>query len=99
MSLVFILLVNTTNLTFPNAVDEKTIKDWRNTIQVSSLHEEAESKQSDYDIKNFWRELEQDEVDELCDASEDYEKFKKGCDAAYESIVTPEEYEKEKAAQ
>ena len=35
VSLVFILLVNAINLTFPNAVDEKTIMDWGNTVEAT----------------------------------------------------------------
>jgi hypothetical protein len=35
VSLVFILLVNATNLTFPNAVDEKSINDWVNTAEAA----------------------------------------------------------------
>ena len=39
VSLVFILIVNTTNLTFPNAVDEKTIKDLVNTVDATESND------------------------------------------------------------
>ena len=89
--LVFILLVNTTNLTFPNAVDEKTIKDWSNTAEASSEKDCSSISEPDDDFycKEFdWGAFSPDRqiVDELCDASEDYAKNPKNCDKAYELI-------------
>ena len=88
VSLVFILLVNTTNLTFPNAVDEKTIKDWSNTAEASSEKDCSSISEPDDDFycKEFdWGAFSPDKqsVDELCDASEDYAKNPKNCDIAY----------------
>ena len=45
-SLVFILLANTTNLTFPNATGEKEIKDFR---EATEENEEAEEDEDDDD--------------------------------------------------
>jgi hypothetical protein len=46
-SLVFILLANTTNLTFPNAIGEKEIKDLREATEENE--EEAEEDEDDED--------------------------------------------------
>ena len=45
VSLVFILLGNTTNLTFPNAVDEKTIKGWVNTAEATESNDKKVCEQ------------------------------------------------------
>ena len=50
-SLVLILLANTTNLTFPNAVDEKTIMDWGNTVEAA----ESDAKQICKDYDGEWK--------------------------------------------
>lgn len=52
-SLVLILLANTTNLTFPNAVDEKTIKDWVNTAEAT----ESNDKKVCEDYNGKWKSI------------------------------------------
>jgi len=52
-SLVFILLANTTNLTFPKTVDEKTIKDWVNTAEAT----ESNDKKVCEDYNGEWKKV------------------------------------------
>ena len=58
VSLVFILLVNATNLTFPNAVDEKTIMDWGNTVEATD--DSYTIKHLEERLDEYWKEQEKD---------------------------------------
>ena len=53
VSLVFILLVNTTNLTFPNAVDKKTIKDWVTTAEAAESDDKKVCESYNGEWKNI----------------------------------------------
>ena len=53
VSLVFILLVNTTNLTFPNTVDKKTIKDWVNIAEATESNDKKVCESYNGEWKNI----------------------------------------------
>lgn len=53
VSLVFMLFVNTTNLTFPNILSEKTIKNWVNTAEAT----ESNDKKVCEDYNGEWKDI------------------------------------------
>ena len=60
-SLVLILLANTTNLTFPNAVVEKTIMDWGNTVEAA----ESDDKKVCEDYNGEWKSIDVEMIEDV----------------------------------